>query len=221
MKYNKLKIGFLYLIMTAGGLWHILSYFQSFMKVAAGPLLILVGLWLFSEHLFSGQLEGREKAAFSGWAGAVFIISFFIEMVGVRTGVIFGAYDYGPVLQPQFIGVPLAIGAAWFIMLFSSAAVMQKLRQERPFLKPAGQIFIIALLMTFFDFIMEPAAVKLNYWTWEGAPVPVQNYLAWFITGLALAALGQAMQIFRRPLPPLAFHAFVAQLIYFILIILS
>ena len=36
-----------------------------------------------------------------------------------------------------------------------------------------------------FDYLMEPVAVRLDYWQWAGGAIPLQNYAAWF----AIAAL--------------------------------
>jgi putative membrane protein len=40
-----------------------------------------------------------------------------------------------------------------------------------------------ALLATFFDYIMEPVAINLNFWQWQppGQGVPFFNYICWFI----------------------------------------
>jgi hypothetical protein len=32
-----------------------------------------------------------------------------------------------------------------------------------------------------FDWIMEPVAIRLDYWTWAGGDIPMQNYFAWFV----------------------------------------
>jgi bisanhydrobacterioruberin hydratase len=38
-----------------------------------------------------------------------------------------------------------------------------------------------ALLATFFDWVMEPIAVKLGYWQWLGdGNIPLFNYVCWF-----------------------------------------
>jgi putative membrane protein len=41
-------------------------------------------------------------------------------------------------------------------------------------------------LQFFFDWLMEPVAIKLNYWSWTSADVPVYNYICWFIVSLLL-----------------------------------
>ena len=34
--------------------------------------------------------------------------------------------------------------------------------------------------MVCFDLLMEPAAVKLDYWTWLNGHIHLRNYLVWF-----------------------------------------
>lgn len=67
-----------------------------------------------------------------------------------------------------------------------------------------------------FDFVMEPVAVSLSYWTWHAASIPWQNYLAWFAIA-ALSALG--FHLFRLRVEtklPLAYVAI--QLVFFLVL---
>ena len=41
-----------------------------------------------------------------------------------------------------------------------------------------------ALLASFFDWLMEPIAVKLGYWQWASETIPVYNYICWFLCSL-------------------------------------
>jgi putative membrane protein len=220
-KTEKYRIILLYILLTAGGLWHILGYFDVLMREASGPLIITLSIWLFFEHLVAGNLNRTAKIRFLVWSLAVFVLSFIIETIGMKTGLIFGEYLYGPVLKPQISGVPIAIGSAWFTMLICSAAITQKYEKTRVILKPVAQVFLIAFLMLLFDFIMEPAAIKLNYWRWESDFIPIQNYIAWFILGFLFSTLGSVLGVFKNRIPPVALHAYFAQLIYFVLIIFS
>ena len=103
-------------------------------------------------------------------------------------------------------------------MLLSSIAVLQRSGIAQPTQKPWRSIILTALLMVVFDFVMEPAAVKLRYWTWQDGIIPLQNYIAWFLVSLFLMYIAIKRGLFRTRLPRLAFHAFFAQLAYFILV---
>ncbi len=210
------KIVGLYVFLLAGGLWHLLGVLQNTMQLLAAPLLIALCLLLCFE-----QVRELPQRRFLFWCILVCGSGFFIELLGVKTGVIFGAYFYGPTLQPQLWGIPLAIGFAWLTMLLSSAAVAQYLLPPRFFARPFAAALLIAVLMVTFDLFMEPAATKLHYWTWESGKIPGQNYLAWFAFGFILSYIGLRLSLFKQKSSPLAIHAYVAQLGYFVLVSLS
>jgi putative membrane protein len=46
-----------------------------------------------------------------------------------------------------------------------------------------------ALMATAFDWIMEPAAIKLGFWSWTGGEVPLLNYLTWFMVSLFILSI--------------------------------
>ena len=215
-----LKIGVLYLLLGAGGLWHILDVLQGAMQVLASPMLFGLGIWLFWE---CWQIyPASERSKFAVVSISVIVGSFGIEWLGVRTGEIFGAYTYGQTLRPSLGGVPISIGCAWFVMLIASTAVAQKIASkslaEGFRLKIA---FLVALLMVCFDLLMEPAAVKLDYWTWMDNHIPLQNYLVWFGLSFIFATIGLQTGVFRRQLPQIAIHFYFAQLAYFGLVVLK
>jgi putative membrane protein len=54
--------------------------------------------------------------------------------------------------------------------------------------KAAWLILIPPVLMTLLDYIVEPVAIKLGFWTWENDIIPLQNYAMWFITSLVIHA---------------------------------
>ncbi|MDZ7635723.1 MAG: carotenoid biosynthesis protein [Bacteroidales bacterium] len=35
--------------------------------------------------------------------------------------------------------------------------------------------------MVLYDLFLEPAAMRLDMWSWDGDRVPARNYLAWFL----------------------------------------
>lgn len=211
MKKSHVELFLLYLLLTAGGVWHLLGWFQTVMRITAGPLLIALAIYLFVN--FSG-IQTQKKRAF-WWAVVVFLGGFLFEAVGVKTGLIFGDYAYGSVLQPQVAGVPLAIGFAWLGIQISSLAVAQRLLSRR---SPFMIALVTALLMVAFDVFMEPAAIHLDYWTWVGGRPPLHNYLGWFAIALLFSLLGAGLKLFEKRLPTFALHAYIAQLIYFVLI---
>jgi len=70
-----------------------------------------------------------------------------------------------------------------------------------------------AVLATLFDYIMEPAAVKLGFWTWNNGNVPMMNYFTWFLISIVI------MFIFRWARPknhPFAINLLIVQALFFL-----
>lgn len=108
--------------------------------------------------------------------GGIGLAGFLVEMAGVMTGHIFGTYVYGKVLGPSLAGVPLLIGMNWMMLAYATHLIMKDFRLPSWLGVMGG-----ALLMTAYDWLMEPAAVDLGMWAWAGGIIPLQNYLAWFV----------------------------------------
>ena len=226
MNKRKIKILILYFFLIAGGLWHILGLFQYWMELLASPVITAIAMWILIELLQSGKVQNTDinrlkphklKTRIICFSSFVFILSWFIEYIGVRTGALFGEYKYGETLYPLLAEVPFIIGFAWFTALFSSTALMQKINYFGN-ISDYGKALLIGLFMVVFDAFMEPAAVKLDYWHWSNNLPPIQNYLIWFIMGYLFALTGLKIQVLKVPMPHIALHAYFAQLIYFSMI---
>ena len=135
---------------------------------------------------FAVLLLGEER--FTSSKGIFFLICFLfgygIEWVGTQTGIIFGEYAYGNGLGIKIGGVPLLIGVNWFFMVYTSLIISAKLSAS-----PYIRVFLAPLFMVLYDFFLEPFAMRNNMWTWVNDTVPVQNYVAWYMGGLLLAAI--------------------------------
>ena len=207
-------MGGLYLLLGAGGLWHLLGVFQGTMRILASPMMFGLGIWVFWEcYRVCPQKKKRQLIL---WSLLVIVGSIGIEWLGVRTGKIFGAYTYGQALRPSIDGVPISIGCAWFVMLVASVAFVQKIAPQSVIKSTIKLAACVAVLMVCFDLFMEPAAGILDYWVWVDNRIPMQNYLAWFGLSFVFATIGIKVGLFSQPpLPRIAFHFYSAQLIYF------
>jgi uncharacterized membrane protein len=112
------------------------------------------------------------------------LTGYFIEVMGVSTGFIFGKYAYGWGLGPKIWAVPPVIGINWLTLSYCCGSVCNQLRVP-VWLK----VVAASTLMVTLDFFIEPVAVELDFWTWFGQPVPIQNYLAWWLVSAALFSL--------------------------------
>ena len=101
-----------------------------------------------------------------------FITGFATEYLGINYQLLFGEYIYKPALGFQINGVPLVIGINWFIIIFATGSFVQatldkiwnSLAGEELSPRSGVGFFSVildgALIATFFDWIMEPVAIK-------------------------------------------------------------
>jgi putative membrane protein len=198
------------------------------MRHLASPLLIGLGIWLLIENWKSiknknltDKYTPRNSYLFLAWSLLVIILTIFVEGIGVKIGIIFGNYSYGTDLPPYLWGVPMAIGFAWLGMLLSSIALAEWIEEFFQWKNIFYTAVLAALLMTFFDFFMEPAAVKLNYWHWLNGEIPLQNYVAWFSISFFLIISGKLLNLLPQKVSYIGIHTYLAQLLYFLLVSIS
>ncbi|HLO82824.1 MAG TPA: carotenoid biosynthesis protein, partial [Chitinophagaceae bacterium] len=60
--------------------------------------------------------------------GVAFITGLASEMIGVKTGALFGNYVYSDILGWKINGVPVLIGINWFIVVYASGMLALQLR---------------------------------------------------------------------------------------------
>lgn len=114
----------------------------------------------------------------------VFLIGFSIEAIGVATGILFGNYAYGNPFGFKIFDTPLMIGINWLFLAFCSHGIVQSFTKKALWL-----ILLPAIIMTSLDFLVEPVAMKLDFWNWENGIIPIQNYVMWFITSIFIHGL--------------------------------
>jgi putative membrane protein len=176
--------------------------------VSLTPLNLLVSaffLGIFRDSALAGPPAGPRF-----WLAAAVVCAggFLAEVAGVQTGAIFGQYAYGGVLGPKAWGTPWVIGVNWFILIGATTSVCAGLRV--PVLVRVG---LAATLMMGLDVLIEPVAIDLGFWHWFGQPVPLQNYVAWWVLGAALIGLYHWLgAVGRNPMAPVVL---VAQLFFF------
>lgn len=114
----------------------------------------------------------------------VAVFAFFVEVLGVKTELVFGSYYYGNSFGYKLFSVPLLIGLNWAMLLYSTA-------QFSKFKNTIVNALFGAFLMVFLDFFMEQNASKFDFWHWKDGIIPVQNYVAWFCISFILNLMVQ------------------------------
>ncbi len=158
-----------------------------------------------------------------------YTVGFLVEYLGVNYGVLFGSYEYGVVLGTKLKNIPIIIGVNWFIIMYCSGVSVQLVlnhlwnkvkNTDMPFRNDVGFVAIIldgALLAVFFDWVMEPVAVKLFFWKWMGdGTIPVFNYLCWFLVSCLLLVIFRLLPFKKNN--HFALHLLLIQLLFFLIL---
>lgn len=155
--------------------------------------------------------QTRNKRLY-GVLGVIFIVGWLVEVLGVNTGILFGVYGYSLHMGPALFGTPLVMGLSWVMMLYLTVTVVQGITMQ-----PFYRTVLAAVLMVVFDFVLEPAAIWMKMWFWQGGKVPLMNYIMWFLVSLALASLFPLLKIRIRN--RVAVNLYIAQMVFFLLLI--
>lgn len=115
------------------------------------------------------------------------------ELLGTSTGFPFGHYRYLDGLGYKISGlVPFTIPLSWYYLGFSAYLIARAGLanwQVADWLKKVSAIALGSILLTSWDFVLDPAMSQttLAFWVWEqpGAffGMPYQNFAGWFGTG--------------------------------------
>ena len=68
------------------------------------------------------------------------------------------------------------IGVLWWLLIRSMYDVLS-VKISSVWTKS----LLVGVAMTAMDVLIEPVAIELNFWSWEGESVPMSNYIAWFV----------------------------------------
>jgi len=195
---------FLAILFHLSGLIGILltQYKSWFIEKTTLNLLLMFALLLFVQ-------ERKDKHLLLFFC-TCFFIGMLTEIIGVNTGIIFGNYSYGNIMGIKYKGVPLLIGVNWFNVIFCSGILANQIADfiknrfksiEMPSKHIINYLLTItlgSLIATLFDFIIEPVAIKLDFWQWKNNVVPIFNYISWFIISFLLLVLFNQMKLDRK-----------------------
>jgi carotene biosynthesis associated membrane protein len=126
-------------------------------------------------------------------------ISLSSELLGTSSGFPFGHYSYLSGLGYKIAGlVPFTIPLSWFYLGLSAYLLARMGLSRRGKLGVLGQVGAIALgalLLTSWDFVLDPAmsqtAMPFWYWHQPGAffGMPYQNFAGWMGTGVVFMSV--------------------------------
>jgi putative membrane protein len=180
------------------------DYHDFFLSFVPYHLLLMAGILIANQKEFSKTF----------WMGVIAIVlaGIIVEMIGVATGAIFGRYTYGETLGLKIADVPLLIGVNWLILVFCVGAVLKKYFKHQRNLKSLIGAFVLMMI----DVLIEPVAIKFDYWSWQDQIVPLQNFVAWYI--VAFLMLRAYYELDFRKTNKVAGILLASQIVFFIVL---
>ncbi len=178
------------------------GYFPTLIYLTPLNLLISLALVLWNHPQWS--------RATIGFLLLCFVVGLSIEIVGVQSGLIFGEYQYGPVLGWKIWDTPVMIGINWMLLAYCTGA---SVNQMLPTWHWLGQALLGATLMVCLDIFIEPVAIYHQMWNWGGGPIPLQNYFAWFVISLFLLSVFHYFQAWIQN--KVAYYMLTIQFLFF------
>jgi putative membrane protein len=175
--------------------------------IAITPLALIISTYLLLIYHESYTV----KTIFA--LALICLLGLFIEVLGVKTGYIFGNYTYGNALGPKIFSTPIIIGFNWLFLTYTSMSIVRQLKINR-----GEVIFLAPLLMVIFDIVLEQLALKMDMWKWQNDSVPFKNYIAWYLIGLCFVIIIKLFKIDTKN--PLASILFTGQLVFFLVLYL-
>lgn len=222
-RFNKFEIATaIAILFHTIGLVGLLFFDQSFF-LAATPFNLLLSFTLLV------WTQTGKNIQFFLFFVTCFVLGIIVEVIGVNTGILFGDYAYGNVLGPAVKGVPVLIGVNWFLIVYCCGISIHTLLMKAIIrvaadtgktpmtLKALSVIIDGATLAVFFDWLMEPVAVKLGYWVWNGdGSIPMLNYICWFVISLLMLAVFHFAKFNKQN--KFAVNLLLVQLMFFLLL---
>jgi putative membrane protein len=163
--YQSYLLYFLILVYISGSIGFVVNplFFSPFT-----PYTLLLTCFVFLIH--SPLANKKFVIAFFSIA----FLGFIIEVIGVKSGLIFGKYSYGNGLGIKLLDVPLIISINWAMLICAGIRIVSSI-----FANKIKVLVVAALLVTGIDLLIEQVAPKLNFWQFESGLPGLHNYLGW------------------------------------------
>lgn len=141
-----------------------------------------------------------------------FLAGFLIEVIALNTGFIFGSFQFGDTLGFRLAGVPLMSGVLWTLLIYSTGIAIAYLKIQNHAIRSLIGAFALVLM----DILIEPVALRYDYWNWTELSVPFQNYVAWFVFTFCMMLFFFARKFRKQNRAGLAL--FISQVIFFMVL---
>ncbi|CAN5403872.1 hypothetical protein BH10ACI3_BH10ACI3_07180 [soil metagenome] len=131
---------------------------------------------------------------------AVGILALTIETLAIVTGFPYGHFGYSDLLGYRLFGyTPWTVALAWTPLVLAAYAVAR-----RTIGNVVLRMILVAVLLVIFDLVIDPGAVKIGFWRYEGGGsfygVPWSNFAGWLFSGAIAAVVLEIFTAIRKPL---------------------
>jgi putative membrane protein len=201
--FEKLGIPFLYIIFAVGIAGHLINFTNGLMLLLTPYTLLICAVVVLYPFITNKNYK------ILIWILLTYLFTFIIEVIGVKTALVFGSYDYGGVLGLKIFDVPVIIGLNWVFVILGAIFISELIIKNIYF-----SSLLTALFAVLFDYFLEPVAIYLDYWSWSSEAVPLQNYIAWFIIAFIFAFVFGKLKLKTENVLPV--HYFIVQIIFFL-----
>lgn len=121
-------------------------------------------------------------------------VGLFMEIIGVKTGWIFGKYKYTDDTGPKIFGlVPVFIPLWWCVIGYMSLSMTKLILINYQIDATPYRLVLIllsAILVTLWDVLADPLAIDEGGWIWEKGGrfygIPFSNFFGWFFTAIII-----------------------------------
>lgn len=202
---KKYLLYFLILVYVSGAIGFLInpSFFSPFT-----PFTLVFTCFVFLIH------QPLNKLNYSLSFISLVLIGFVVEVVGIKTGLIFDNYYYGNALGYKLLGVPLVISLNWALLINTGVLTASYLSSSRAIIA-----VLSAAIITGTDLLIEQTASRMDFWYFSEGIAGLYNYIGWFIISFAASWFVQK-QILKGD-KKIAFIILLLQLFFFGLIYIN
>lgn len=141
------------------------------------------------------------------------VLALVIETSAIITGFPYGHFGYSDLLGFRLFGLtPWTVFLAWTPLVLAAFAIARRLIEVKPLaisyqlLASIIRIALTAMLLVIFDLVLDPGAVKIGFWRYEGGGVfygvPVSNFVGWLFSGAIAGVVLEIFSLIKKPLLP-------------------
>ncbi len=142
---------------------------------------------------------------------SIALLGFIAEVVGVRTGKVFGNYSYGDALGLKLFNVPLVISLNWALLITAASGIIANYFSNRWLFS-----FIVSVVVTGIDVLIEQVAPKIDFWYFSDGMAGIHNYAGWIL--VSFAASFTFFKQLKQSDATVGFTVMMLQLFFFTLI---